>query len=150
MVVYFGLNDKIGNVSYYDSTGQQEYSFVKPYSEKTAQLIDEEVSLLIENAYNRAIKIIKDNKEKVEKLAQVLLEKEVIFREDLIKIFGDRPFEERRKKLDEDAEEEVKLLKKNNGKNKVKPLPKENENDKKEDENKNSEIDDKPDTKSKD
>jgi cell division protease FtsH len=150
MVVYFGLNDKIGNVSYYDSTGQQEYSFVKPYSEKTAQLIDEEVSLLIEKAYNRAIKIIKDNKEKVEKLAQVLLEKEVIFREDLVKIFGDRPYEERRKKLDEDAEEEVKLLKKNNGKNKVKPLPKENENDKKEDENKNSEIDDKPDTKSKD
>ncbi len=149
MVVYFGLNDKIGNVSYYDSTGQQEYSFVKPYSEKTAQLIDEEVSVLIEKAYNRAIKIIKDNKEKVEKLAKVLLEKEVIFREDLIKIFGERPYEERRKKLEEDAEEEVKLLKKNNKKNKVKQLPIDNENDKKEDENKNSEIDGKPDTKSK-
>ncbi len=122
MIVYFGLDEKIGNVSYYDSTGQQEYTFVKPYSEKTAQVIDREVSNLVEKAYSRAIQIIKENKEKVEKLAKVLLEKEVIFREDLVEIFGERPFDEIRKKLEEDAEEEVKMLK-TNGKAKNAALP---------------------------
>ena len=93
MVVYFGLNDKIGNISYYDSTGQQEYAFSKPYSEKTAELIDQEIHLLIETAYQRAIKLLEDNKEKLNGLASVLIEKEVIFREDLELIFGKRPFE---------------------------------------------------------
>ncbi|MDD5507121.1 MAG: ATP-dependent zinc metalloprotease FtsH [Bacteroidales bacterium] len=90
MIVYFGLNEKIGNISYYDSTGQQEYSFHKPYSEKTAELIDQEVKKLVEKAYQRAVTIIEKNKEKVEKLANFLLEKEVIFSEDLEKIFGKR------------------------------------------------------------
>ncbi len=90
MIVYFGLNEKIGNISYYDSTGQQEYSFHKPYSEKTAELIDQEVKKLVEKAYQRAVAIIEKNKEKVEKLANFLLEKEVIFSEDLEKIFGKR------------------------------------------------------------
>ncbi|HRZ22326.1 MAG TPA: cell division protein FtsH, partial [Bacteroidales bacterium] len=90
MIVFFGLNDKIGNISYYDSTGQQEYSFHKPYSEKTAQVIDQEVKKLVEKAYQRAVNIIEKNKIRVEQLASLLLEKEVIFSEDLEKIFGKR------------------------------------------------------------
>jgi len=116
MVVYFGLNDKIGNISYYDSTGQQEYSFQKPYSEETAQTIDQEVRLLVEKAYKRSVEIINKNKEKVEKLAKVLLEKEVIFREDLEAIFGERPYDEQKRMMEKAAEEEVKKLKANNGK----------------------------------
>jgi cell division protease FtsH len=113
MVVFFGLNDKLGNISYYDSTGQQEYSFQKPYSEKTAQVIDEEVSKLVEKAYKRAVSIIKENKENVEKLANKLLEKEVIFREDLEAIFGQRPYEEEKMKLEKQIEDEVKKLRAN-------------------------------------
>ncbi|MGD1846153.1 MAG: ATP-dependent zinc metalloprotease FtsH [Salibacteraceae bacterium] len=93
MVSVYGLNDKIGNISYYDSTGQSEYSFNKPYSERTAQVIDEEVSKYIESAYDRAKKILSENKDKLVSLANLLLEKEVIFKEDLEKIFGARPFE---------------------------------------------------------
>ncbi len=92
MIVYFGLNDKIGNISYYDSTGQQEYSFHKPYSEKTAELIDQEVKKMVEKAYRRAVDLIEKNKDKVDRLAEFLLEKEVIFSEDLERIFGKRPF----------------------------------------------------------
>lgn len=88
MVSYFGLSDKIGNRSFYDSSGQNEYSFTKPYSEKTAELIDEEVSLLIDTQYKRALKILKDNQSGLTKLSEYLLEKEVIFSEDLEKIFG--------------------------------------------------------------
>ena len=93
MVAYYGLNKKIGNISYYDSSGQQEYSFTRPYSEKTAQLIDEEVYKLIDDAYKKAMSILKDKRENLEKLAMQLLEKEVIFREDLEEIFGKRPFD---------------------------------------------------------
>ena len=93
MITYFGLNDKIGNISYYDSTGQQEYSFHKPYSEKTAETIDQEVSKLVESAYNRAKSILTKNKALLKKLANLLLEKEVIFSEDLEKIFGKNPFD---------------------------------------------------------
>jgi cell division protease FtsH len=92
MIVYYGLDEKIGNVSYYDSTGQQEYSMTKPYSEKTAQEIDERVHLLIEGAYQRAKKILTDNYDKVERLAKLLLEREVIFTEDVRDILGERPF----------------------------------------------------------
>ena len=90
MIAFFGLNDKIGNISYYDSTGQTEYSFQKPFSEKTAQIIDEEVKILVEKAYHRAIAILEENRDKLEELANILLEKEVIFSEDLEKIFGKR------------------------------------------------------------
>ncbi len=93
IVVYFGMNDKIGNTSYYDSSGQAEYSFQKPYSEETAKLIDSEIQKLIEKAYIRAKEIISQNKDNLEKLAHILLEKEVIFREDVHAILGDRPFE---------------------------------------------------------
>jgi len=92
MVTIFGLNEKLGNITYYDSTGQSEYSFSKPYSEDTAMTIDKEISLLIENEYQRAIKILEENKEKLEQLAAILIEKEVIFKDDLETIFGKRPF----------------------------------------------------------
>jgi cell division protease FtsH len=90
MVSVYGLNDKIGNVSYYDPHGNQ---FTKPYSEDTAHVIDEEVSKLIESQYDRALKLLSENKEKLEQLANKLLEKEVIFKEDLIAIFGERPWD---------------------------------------------------------
>ncbi len=93
MITYYGLNKKIGNISFYDSTGQQEYNFTKPYSEKTAQVIDEEVHKLVEESYQRAVKLLTVNKKKVDQLAKVLLEKEVIFRENLEEIFGKRTFE---------------------------------------------------------
>ncbi len=92
MVSIYGLNDKIGNRSYYDSSGQNEYGFQKPYSEKTAQMIDEEVSVMIEAMYQRTLKLLSDNRDNLNKLAEVLLEKEVIFKEDLEKIFGKRDF----------------------------------------------------------
>lgn len=91
-IVYFGLNDKIGNVSYYDSTGQQDM-FGKPYSENTAKTIDEEVKKMTDKAYFRAKEILMENKQKLTQLAEKLLEKEVIFRDDLETIFGKRPFD---------------------------------------------------------
>lgn len=94
MVAYFGLNTKLGNISYYDSTGQQEYQFQKPFSEKTAQTIDAEVSKLVESAYKKALDLLDKNKAKLHQLAKVLMEKEVIFREDLESIFGKRPWDE--------------------------------------------------------
>ncbi len=93
MVTIYGLNEKIGNVTYYDSTGQSEYSFSKPYSEETAMIIDKEISLLIESQYERAIKILEDNKDKLNQLAAILIEKEVIFKDDLEAIFGKRTFD---------------------------------------------------------
>ncbi len=90
MVSYFGMSPEIGNISYFDSTGQSEYSFHKPYSEKTAQIIDNEVARIIDEQYERAKKILTDHKEKHAQLAEVLLEKEVIFSEDMEKIFGKR------------------------------------------------------------
>jgi cell division protease FtsH len=99
MVVFFGLNEKIGNISFYDSTSDGEYSFQKPYSELTSQVIDQEISKLVESAYQRAIKLLTDHKEQVEKLASVLLEKEVIYKEDLEAIFGPRPFATREQQV---------------------------------------------------
>ena len=93
IVSVYGLNDKIGNITYYDSSGQTDYNFTKPYSEETAKKIDEEISLIIEKQYKRACDILKKNKSKLSELAKRLLEKEVIFKEDLIKILGERPFE---------------------------------------------------------
>ena len=90
MVTIYGLNDKIGNRTYYDPTGE-EYGFTKPYSEKTAQVIDEEISSIIEQQYQRALNILRENKDKLTALAELLLEREVIFKEDLEHIFGKRP-----------------------------------------------------------
>nr|WP_317630877.1 ATP-dependent zinc metalloprotease FtsH [uncultured Flavobacterium sp.] len=93
MVTVYGLNDKIGNVTYYDSSGQSDYGFSKPYSDETAKVIDKEISDLIESQYQRAIQILSDNKDKLFELADVLIEKEVIFKDDLVRIFGTRPFD---------------------------------------------------------
>jgi len=107
MVSVYGLNDTLGNITYYDSTGQMENSFTKPYSEKTAQVIDKEISDIIELQYKRACNLLKKNKNKLKQLAERLLEKEVIFKDDLFNILGERPFD-------------VKPDKKQNGKDGVK------------------------------
>ena len=93
MVTIYGLNDKIGNVTYYDSSGQSEYNFSKPYSDETAKVIDAEISELIEGQYTRAIKILEENKDKLNQLADILIEKEVIFKDDLETIFGKRTWD---------------------------------------------------------
>jgi len=90
MVSIYGLNDKIGNISFYDSQGRD--SFTKPYSEETAKVIDQEVSKMIEAQYQRALQILTENKDKLTALAEKLLTTEVIFKEDLIEIFGERPW----------------------------------------------------------
>ena len=92
MVTYYGLDDEIGNLSYYDSSGQQDYSLTKPYSEKTAETIDKEVSKLVEKAYQEAISILTEHREGLSQLANKLIEEEVIFGEDLEQIFGKRPW----------------------------------------------------------
>ena len=96
-VSIFGLNERIGNISYYDSSGQQDYNFNKPYGEKTAEIIDEEVKKLIDAAYERTKALLRENKDKLDKLANRLLEKEVIFKEDLEEIFGQRQWAESEK-----------------------------------------------------
>ncbi|MGI9540736.1 MAG: ATP-dependent zinc metalloprotease FtsH, partial [Flavobacteriaceae bacterium] len=106
MVSVYGLNDAIGNLTYYDSTGQSEYNFSKPYSEETAQKIDHEISGIIEKQYTRAIEILNLSKDKLIELAERLLEKEVIFKDDLETILGKRPFKTNSEKI-----EEAKLLK---------------------------------------
>ena len=96
MVTVYGLNDQIGNITYYDSSGQSDFNFSKPYSEETAQTIDKEISKIVEKQFIRACRIIKTHKGKLNKLASRLLEKEVIFRDDLISILGNRPFAEKK------------------------------------------------------
>ena len=93
MIMYYGLNKKVGNVSFYDSSGGNEYNFTKPYSEKTAQMIDEEVSQMVETAYIKTKELIKTHQAQLIEVAQQLLDKEVIFKEDLETIIGKRPFE---------------------------------------------------------
>lgn len=102
MVLVYGLNDKIGNITYYDSTGQSDYNFTKPYSESTAQVIDKEISDIVEFQYQRAIAILTENKDKLITLAELLLEKEVIFKKDLEVIFGKRPFETNNSEVNEE------------------------------------------------
>jgi cell division protease FtsH len=110
MVTIYGLNEKIGNLTYYDSSGQNEYSFAKPYSETTAELIDKEISSIIEKQYQRAIDLLTEHKDKLTQLAEILLDKEVIFKDDLQRIFGDRPFSSNNqpeKKLTDQSPEEL-------------------------------------------
>ncbi len=99
MVGIYGLNERIGNLSYYDSSGENQ--FTKPYSDVTARTMDEEVSKLVEAAYQRALHLLTENREKLEELAQLLLEKEVIFKEDLERILGVRPYIDRQTQIDE-------------------------------------------------
>ena len=104
MVTVYGLNEEVGNITYYDSSGND--SFVKPYSEETAKKIDQEISKMIEAQYTRAVELLENNKDKLTILAELLLEKEVIFKDDLQKIFGKRPFEQEEEK-EEKINEEV-------------------------------------------
>jgi len=104
MVSVYGLSDKLGNISYYDSQGNQ--GFTKPYSESRAQLIDEEVSIMIEAQYKRAVKILTENKDKLVLLAEALLEDEVIFKANLVEIFGKRPWDKEDVKVVEEVKAE--------------------------------------------
>lgn len=90
MVAYYGMSDKVGNLSFYDSTGENEYSFSKPYSEETAQMIDHEVKAMLDKAYAMAEKTLKEHRDGLKELAELLLDKEVVFSEDLERIFGKR------------------------------------------------------------
>ena len=92
IVTIYGMNDKIGNISFYDSKQQSEYSFNKPYSEATAKTIDEEVKKLVDEAYQRTKNLLVDKKEQLEIVAKELLEKEIIFQSDLEGLIGKRPF----------------------------------------------------------
>jgi len=115
IVTIYGLNKKIGNITYYDSSGQSDYNFTKPYSEETAQIIDKEIHKIIDSQYNRAIEILKEHKDKLTTLADLLLEKEVIFGKDLVKIFGERPFkneEEEKIELTKNKTKNIKVEKK--------------------------------------
>ena len=102
MVTIYGLSEKVGNLTYYDSSGQSEYGFTKPYSEQTAELIDKEISDIIEKQYDRAVALLEANKDKLTELAEVLLDKEVIFKDNLEKIFGRRPFDKEEKSNEEE------------------------------------------------
>jgi AFG3 family protein len=107
MVTYYGLDSEVGNLSYYDSSGQSEYSFQKPYSEKTAELIDNRVKNMLDEAFQTAKSILINNRDKLDELANILIEKEVIFREDVERIFGKRPWDEE-KKDEQDNQKEIK------------------------------------------
>jgi cell division protease FtsH len=118
IVTIYGLNKKIGNITYYDSSGQGDYNFTKPYSEETARIIDQEINQIIDTQYKRAVTILTKHKKELTTLAELLLEKEVIFSDDLVKIFGERPFKK-------DEEEKVELVKK-----KAKPVKEEKSEEK--------------------
>ncbi|MCZ4407371.1 ATP-dependent zinc metalloprotease FtsH [Cryomorphaceae bacterium 1068] len=110
MVSIYGLNEAIGNISFYDSRGNSDYNFQKPYSDKTAELMDTEVKKIVENQYARAKDLLSNNRDKLTQLANQLLEKEVIFKEDLEKIFGKRPFEKEEHLIPEGDEKKPKPM----------------------------------------
>ena len=126
MVTVYGLNEKVGNITYYDSSGND--AFVKPYSENTAKTIDEEISKMIELEYQRAIEILDNNKEKLTVLADLLLEKEVIFKDDLTKIFGKRPFDDELPDIETEETEETEVQKTETKEEDKKEITEENKN----------------------
>ena len=126
MVTVYGLNEKVGNITYYDSSGND--AFVKPYSENTAKTIDEEISKMIELEYQRAIEILDKNKEKLTVLAELLLEKEVIFKDDLTKIFGKRPFDDELPYIETEETEETEVQKTETKEEDKKEITEENKN----------------------
>ena len=126
MVTVYGLNEKVGNITYYDSSGND--AFVKPYSENTAKTIDEEISKMIELEYQRAIEILDKNKEKLTVLAELLLEKEVIFKDDLTKIFGKRPFDDELPDIETEETEETEVQKTETKEEDKKEITEENKN----------------------
>jgi len=103
MVAFFGMSEKVGNISFYDSSGQADFGFTKPYSEKTAEIIDREVKQIIEDSYERAKEVLKANMKGLTELAELLLEKEVIFSEDLERVFGKRKAELLKEQKEADA-----------------------------------------------
>lgn len=105
MIVYYGFSDKLKNLSYYDSSGRSDYAFSKPYSEETSKLIDEEVKVLINEQYERAKTILSENMDGLRQLASILIEKEVIFAEDVERIFGKRPWISRAEELNAESEQ---------------------------------------------
>ena len=126
MVTVYGLNEKVGNITYYDSSGND--AFIKPYSENTAKTIDEEISKMIELEYQRAIEILDKNKEKLTVLAELLLEKEVIFKDDLTKIFGKRPFDDELPDIETEETEQTEVQKKETKEEDKKEITEENKN----------------------
>jgi cell division protease FtsH len=109
MIVYYGMSDSLDNISYFDSSGSNEFAFTKPYSEKTAEKIDEEVKKIVSEQYERAKRILTENQKGHNELADILVEREVIFAEDVEHIFGKRPWTSRteeileaQKKVDDD------------------------------------------------
>ena len=128
LVVYYGMSPEVGNVSFYDSTGQSEYGFTKPFSEKTAEVIDKEVKRIVEEAYNRAKSIILEHREQLDELAERLFELEVLFREDLERIYGPRQAEIEEKKLAEaqsDTQELAQSAESDDADNTTAPKPEE-------------------------
>ena len=113
MVSFFGMSEKVGNISFYDSSGQSDFGFTKPYSEKTAELIDHEVKEIIEESYNRAKDVLRSNMKGMTELAELLLEKEVIFGEDLERIFGKRKADKLKQEQEEQDEKNRKETDKN-------------------------------------
>ncbi|MBR3782879.1 MAG: ATP-dependent zinc metalloprotease FtsH [Bacteroidales bacterium] len=117
LVTYYGMSPEVGNISFYDSTGQSEYAFGKPFSEKTAETIDREVRRMVEEAYAKAKELLTSHREQLDQLATQLYEKEVLFREDLERIYGPRPWEsETPKEQTADEEAETKAIEENNDK----------------------------------
>ena len=115
LVTYYGMSPEVGNISFYDSTGQSEYSFGKPFSEKTAETIDREVRRMVEEAYAKAKELLQSHREQLDQLATQLYEKEVLFREDLERIYGPRPWEsETPQPAEKEAEPEPKEEEKEN------------------------------------
>lgn len=115
MVVYYGMSPKIGNISFYDSSGQTDYGFTKPFSDKTAEVIDSEVNRIVEEAYARAKGIIVEHRSQLDELAGQLYEKEVLFRDDLERIYGPRVADLEVQKLKEDKKAENDLLESQTG-----------------------------------
>jgi cell division protease FtsH len=112
MVSFFGMSDKVGNISFYDSSGQSDFGFTKPYSEKTAEVIDQEVKEIIDESYERAKEVLKTNMKGLTELAEILLEKEVIFGEDLERIFGKRKADRIKEEQEAKSKSKGKSLKK--------------------------------------
>ena len=107
LVTYYGMSPEVGNISFYDSTGQNEYSFAKPFSEKTAETIDREVKRMVEEAYNKAKELLISHREQLDQLASQLYDKEVLFREDLERIYGPRPWEEKESSENSESSENL-------------------------------------------
>jgi len=112
MVSFFGMSEKVGNISFYDSSGQSDFGFTKPYSEKTAELIDQEVNLIIAESFVRAKEVLKNNMKGLVELAEILLDKEVIFSEDLERIFGKRKADLLKEAKDAELKAKTDLIKK--------------------------------------